>query len=315
MPLELTIQAILKLFLIGAAGFAAVRYGVLDDRAIGGLSRYVVYISLPCLILETLSQVLGPDLIGSLLLCLVVGAALIALGFLLAIFLQRLFLRGSPAGSRGLYFSLSSIHNSGYLPIPLVTALLPASQRGEALVYTFMHIFVMGLVFWSIGVRLISGAAADSRENLRRVVNPPIIALLLGFLFLVPAVKEAYGELTILRQALDLAGQSTIPLVLIILGGSLAAKRDEGPGQLRLILGSAVIRLLLVPAFALAAIHLLPFGKVFAFVLLLQSCMPAATNHIVVVREYGGDATLTSRALFVQYLAAIITVPIFLGLP
>jgi len=37
-----------------------------------------------------------------------------------------------------------------------------------------------------------------------------------------------------------------------------------------------------------------------------------AMNHIVVAQEYGGDVALASRALFVQYLLALITVPVFL---
>jgi len=312
MPLLLTTAAVLKLFLVGAAGFAAVRFRVLDGRSIDGLSRYVIHVSLPCLIIETLSRVLRPELAGTLLLCLLAGAGLIAAGLSLALLLRPLLpprMRGD-----GLFLSLSAIQNAGYLPIPLAAALLPEADRAEGLLFTFMHILLMGIVFWSLGVRLISGRARDGRENLRRVLNPPIVTLLLSFLFFVPAVKAAYGRMSVLGQALELLGQSTIPLVLVILGGSLAERPPGERVPLRPVVLSAVIRLLAVPLLALAAIRFLPVDPVFAFVLLLQASMPAATNHIVVVRSYGGDAALTARALLAQYLAAAVTVPLFLAM-
>jgi predicted permease len=206
------------------------------------------------------------------------------------------------------------MHNPGYLPIPLVAAILPEGQREEGLLYTFMFILVMGLLFWSLGIRLISGASPDPKTRLRRVLNPPIVTILLSFLFLVPMIRGAFIQLTVLGQALDLLGQSTIPLVLIILGGSLAERHAHDSDHWKPVLLSAAIRLLVVPWITLILLRGVHVGQLLAFILILQACMPAATNHIVVVKEYGGNAALVSRALMVQYLAAIITVPLFLRL-
>jgi len=314
MPSAVIYSAIGKLFLIGALGFAAVRLGVLGERVIRGLSRYVTYLSLPCLIVETLGRVLQPQYAAWLLLCMAGGVAIIILGFGVAWIADGLFLRSGGTRPRGLFISLSSVHNSGYLPIPLVAAILPEAQQDEALLYTFMHIFVMGLLFWSVGVRLISGAARDSKENLRRILNPPIGALLFSFVFLLPGARDIFSALPVLQASLHLLGESTIPIVLIILGGSLAIQRTHATGHWRTVLISAAIRLVVVPALVLVLTKGLPLGEVFAFTLILQACMPAATNHIVVVQEYGGDAALTSRGLLVQYLAAVVTVPLFLQL-
>ncbi len=312
MPSEVIISAIAKLFLVGATGFAAMRLHVLDERVIRGLSRYVTYLSLPCLIVETLGRVLQPQYAGWLVLCLAGGVAIMGAGLLIAYLVDILFLRSAEPHPRGLFVSLSSVHNSGYLPIPLVTAILPEAQQDEALLFTFMHIFIMGLLFWSLGVRLISGAAADSRENLRRIMNPPMGALLFSFIFFIPGTREVFSDLKIFQTALHLLGESTIPIVLIILGGSLAIRRDRTEPRWGIVFLSAGLRLLVVPGIVLAFLKNVPLEQIFAFTLMLQACMPAATNHIVVVQEYGGDAALTSRALLVQYLAAVVTVPIFL---
>lgn len=314
MSFEPVTAAIAKLFLVGSAGYVAVRFAVLDERAIRGMSRYVIYVSLPCLIIETLGRVLRADLVGPLLLCFAGGALIIGAGLLVAAGVCRVFLSRTPPKDRGIFLSLSSMHNSGYLPIPLVAAILPEGQREEGLLYTFIFILIMGLLFWSLGIRLISGASPDPKTRLRRVLNPPIVTILLSFLFLVPVIRDAYGQLTVIRQALDLLGQSTIPLVLIILGGSLAERLDDDSDYWKPVLLSTVIRLLIVPWIILMLLRGIQLGQVLTFTVFLQACMPAATNHIVVVREYGGNAALVSRSLMVQYLVSAITVPLFLHL-
>jgi len=312
MSLEPVITAIAKLFLVGSAGYAAVRFAVLDERALRSLSRYVIYVSLPCLIIETLGRVLRADLMGPLLFCLAGGMLIIGAGLLVAAVMRRVFLSRTSPKDGGIFLSLSSMHNSGYLPIPLVAAILPEGQREEGLLYTFIFILVMGLLFWTLGIRLISGASPDRKTRLRRVLNPPIVTILLSFLFLVPVIRDTYGRLTALRQALDLIGQSTIPLVLIILGGSLAGRHDDDSHYWKPVLLSTVIRLLIVPWIVLMLLRGIHLGQVLAFTLILQACMPAATNHIVVVKEYGGNVALVSRALMVQYLVSAITVTVFL---
>jgi len=73
-----------------------------------------------------------------------------------------------------------------------------------------------------------------------------------------------------------------------------------------------VIKLLVIPGAAFTAALLLELERVFIFGLILQAAMPAAMNHIVVAQKYDGDVALTSRALLVQYLLSLITVPSFL---
>ncbi len=75
---------------------------------------------------------------------------------------------------------------------------------------------------------------------------------------------------------------------------------------------SALVKLAVVPACALLAVRAIPMDRTFAFVLVLQAAMPAALNHIVVIREYGGNVPLAAGALFVQYMVSLATVPFFL---
>jgi predicted permease len=306
--------AIIKLFLLSTAGYAAVRFRLISDYGTEILSRFIIHVSLPCLIIATLGENLKCDMVGELAVCALAALTLNILSIALAFVFQKLFIPHNMQGRR-LFISLSSMQNSGYLPIPLVMAVLPAQLKPEGLLFTFVFIMVMGSLFWSLGVWLIAeGAASDWRSTIKKIANPPMAALLLGLLFLAPPIKQGYTSLYLLPGALTLIGNLTIPFVMITLGASFGKGVQTYEGVRRVIGISSLVKLAVIPVLTLLAVKALDIEGVFAFTLVLQASMPAAMNHIIVVRGYGGNIPLTTRALFVQYLLSIITVPLFLYL-
>jgi len=304
--------ALLKLFFISLTGYVSVSKGLIKARTIDGISRFIITISLPALIISTLGTNLHRHLLDEMALCFAAAFLLNVLGISIAhLFRWTALPRGMK--DRGLFLSLSAFQNSGYLPIPLAAAVLPKDLLPHGLILIFVYMLVMGLIFWSAGIWLITeGSARDWRENMRKTANPPIITLLLGFLFLWSPVREGFQSLPALRDSLDLIGNTTIPLVMFVLGGSL---RDQTlmKGSGGIVAGiSSLVKLAVVPAFALLAVGFIPMERTFAFVLVLQAAMPAALNHIVVARKYGGNVPLTARTLFVQYLLSLATIPLFL---
>jgi predicted permease len=77
---------------------------------------------------------------------------------------------------------------------------------------------------------------------------------------------------------------------------------------------SALVKMMIIPVLVLLFVKVFEMNRIFGFVLVLQAAMPAAMNHIVVAREYGGNIPLTARTLFFHYVLSIVTVPIFLYL-
>lgn len=305
-------QPLLKLFIVGLTGYLAIRIRFVNARTIEGISRFVIYVALPSLILSTLGTNLRPDLIDELVLCAVAAFLLNILGIAIAFFFRWITVPRGREGRR-LFLSLSSMQNSGYLPIPLAAAVLPKDVQPLGLLLIFVYMLVMGLIFWSAGIWLTTeGSATDWRATMRKTANPPVITMLFGFLFLWNPVREGFESLTALQQSLELMGMTTIPLVMFVLGGSLGDRTSMKPKGGMVTVVSALVKLAVVPACALLAVRIVPMDRTFAFVLVLQSAMPAALNHIVVVREYGGNVPVTAGALLVQYMVSLATIPFFL---
>jgi predicted permease len=308
------LESIAKLFLISTMGYLSVRFRVLSAGAIETLSKFIISISLPCLIIATIGINLDYNMLGLLGLGGLAALLLNGASMLLALLFRRLFISRHEQG-RNLFLSLSAIQNSGYLPIPLIITVLPEHMRPQGLLLTFVYIMTMGLLFWSLGVWLVTeGSAADWRGNLRKVINPPIIALLSSFLFLLPPIKTGFDNAPVLRESLSLIGNTTIPLVMFVLGGSFGNTITFRGNGGRIIGISALVKLAVTPLAALLVVKALAVEHTFGFVLVLQAAMPAAMNHIVVAREYKGNVPLIARALFVHYVVSITTIPIFLYL-
>jgi len=214
----LILQAVGRLFLISCIGYLAVRLRLLSAGTINSLSKFVITIALPSLILSTLARELHYDLLPEMAGCFVAGVLLNGLGLAFALTVRRLFIPAAQPGRR-LFLTLAAMQNSGYLPIPLTAAILPMDERSTGLLLVFVYILVMGFIFWSLSVRLIARLPATGglAVTLHQVANPPLIAMLVGLFFLNPTVQAGYARLTLLQEGLTAVGSTTIPLVLRLL--------------------------------------------------------------------------------------------------
>ena len=212
--------------------------------------------------------------------------------------------------------ALSAVHNAGFIPIPIMTAISP----GPVLIYVFFYTLGFNLIFWTLAVDYISG----SRHKPIIKLNPPTIGILLGVLF---AATGWYWEFpAALRGVLELAGDIGLDLVLFVLGGVLVKVSGESNVDQTVWWKFVFWRQLIYPAgvllfLVLAApmyLEYLPRGMHFAIPLavVLQATSPPATNLAIVSEAYGTreQTEVIGRGVVVSYLSAVITIPLFLGL-
>jgi predicted permease len=104
-------------------------------------------------------------------------------------------------------------------------------------------------------------------------------------------------------------GRAAIPIALLLLGMQLASTQFR-LGKYELF--ATGIRLLLAPAIAYAVGLALHLKGLDIQVLILQSAMPAAVNTVVLVTEFGGDASRVARTIVVSTLLGFLTLPTML---
>lgn len=234
-----------------------------------GLSQLVTQLSLPALILNALLGMDAP--------LTEVSATAVAILLVLALsaLLGAVVLKLSGLSVRG-YLSMLVNPNTGNLGIPLVFALLGQ----DALVHAVVISTLVQISHFTLGVWLLSG-----RFTLKSVLgNASVIALLVG------AAWHATNWPTpvAITQTLDLLAGMTIPVMLLLLGRSLAAINLRELRRLGRILGLSVGRVALGISAAALVIWLLPLAPVVAQTLLLQASMPVAVISYILASHYDG---------------------------
>ena len=306
------------MFLVILPGWWAGRRGWLGPGVGAALSRLVVDVAFPALVLTQMVKTVTWETLRSgwyypALLCAVLFVS--SLAGLMTAGLCR-----SEARRKTFRF-LIAIPNWVYLPLPIVQALF-----GDAGVSAILLGNVGAqVVLWSYGIWLVRGGVQFTEVLRNLFLNGGLLATLGGIAIALalPGVKAVVAGNTamallpvaILYKALELIGSLTIPLSLLVIGmqlGSMPVRLRMPERDLVLVVAG---RLILGPAFwwactAVLAVAGWPLPPLARMVMALVALMPVALSCSVFSDRYGGDSAFAAQGIFWTTLISLITVPL-----
>lgn len=303
------------LVLMMSSGFLAWRLRVLTAEAVRALSRFLVDFTLPALIVISMQRPFSPELRDEAFLTLGISSAVYAVSIPAALLLARVL--RPPRGSRGTYAFAASFSNVAFMGFPVMEALFGR----ESLFAVSVNNIPFQVLAFSAGVVMIAsghgspGAAggthpefrgAAPRLSLRSLVNPAIIATLLGFGFFLFSVR--IGEP--LHGALEALGSVTTPLSMVLIGAMLArAKLGRTLGAWRVWV-LATWRLFLHPAALWLGLRALGADGMLLAVPVVVAAMPVAANTSILAEVYGGDSETASGLVFLTTVLSTLSIPL-----
>ncbi|MGD9536111.1 MAG: AEC family transporter [Alphaproteobacteria bacterium] len=308
--MDTLLNAVIPIFGLMAAGFAAGRFGVLGAGASQPLNRFVFYCALPALLFRSVASTpLGDVLRWDFILVFTLGIVGIAM---LSLAASALALKESVMAA--LMRAVNATYgNVGYLGIPLA-----AVAYGErAVVAAGLTVLINAVVIIAPATAAVEIAArrgAGKAHVLHGVAvavasNPLILSIVLGL------VISAWGETlpvpidTFLSLMADTAG----PCALFALGLYVSGRpltRLYG----RLALG-AVLKLAAFPALVwVLVVWVIPLDPTLAAVAILMAATPIGAGTFVLAERYGIDADETSTAIVVTTALSIPTLGLLLVL-
>ncbi len=294
--------ATLPIFLIMAAGYGLRHGGKMPRAADGALLTLTLHVTYPCYILQALAGNPALHERGNLVPPVLCGVGFVLLGLVLGWLAGPCLGLGVSQGRRT--FALATaVQNYGYLPIPIMEAILPDEKwKGVVFVYTLG----IEVVIWTVGVVMLSG---DWRGGLRQVLNPVVAAIVLGVALNLLRLDAYYP--TWLLRFISMVGACAFPLGIMVSGATLADLLAER-GALRewkAPLGSILLRLVALPALMLVVARWLPLTATLRDVLAIQAAMPAAMFPILIARQYGGHEATAVRVLVYTTAVSFFTMP------
>jgi malonate transporter len=295
------------IYLIIAAGYLSVRFGLFNKPDMRVLGRFVINFCLPALIFNALSKrPLGEVLNGPYLLAYAAGSLTVVLiGMLVGLRLRRQSMPLATMQSLGMAAS-----NSGFVGYPIVLQLLgPTAGVALALTMVVENLLVLPLCFAMADNEGQNAAQrwhhtlAVSLRNLLK--NPMVLAILAGFGFSLSGLHLP----AVLAQTVQIVATASSPVALFVIGGSLVGLKLAGVR--RDLAWVACGKLLLHPLAVFTMLWLLPAGLVVAPELrvaaVLFAAMPMLSIYPVVAQKYGLEG-FTAAALLVATVSSFFTI-------
>lgn len=264
--------------------------------------RLTYYVLFPALLITTLATAPLADLaVAPMALAVAASIALVAL--LMMALKRRLAVGGAAFSS----LFQGAIRQNTY--VGMAAALALYGEAGVTLAAVVLATFIPLANLLSVVVlgRYAGKEKAGLRGVVRAVVgNPLILACVAGIALNVfgPGVPLGLGAI------LDIFGRAALPFGLLCVGAGLSF---AGLGQARL--GIAVVcavKLLALPALAMAACAALGVEGLSARVVVLFAALPTSTNAYILARQMGGDSALMAQVVATTTVISAATIPAIL---
>lgn len=304
--------AVLPVFGIMLVGFFLRRICCLTAEADESLLRLCVNLLLPALIFES---VLGNQALHrpeNLLLPPLVGVVTVLVGISLAWLAARL--TGLETAKERRTFALTAgLQNYSYIPLPICVLLFDPGTVGVLLV----HNVGVEITMWTVGVAVLSGQGFGS--GWRRIISPPLIALVLALLLnALGNCISLPGQLALPGKAMMTAihwlGQCAIPVALLMIGAIVADHLPElrGGSFIRVVVVSVLVRLVVLPVLFFLLAKYLPCSVELKRVIVIEGAMSAAVLPVALAQHYGGDPRTALQVVLGTSLVGLITIPLWI---
>ncbi|MCX7927650.1 MAG: AEC family transporter [Candidatus Omnitrophica bacterium] len=304
---QVTLTGVSSSFILGGIGFFLIKRNLLGIGGLNTISLLTVEVTLPLLIFSRLLKSFSFHTFPQWWLFPVLSLAITALGFIVGYFCSG-FLKEKE--ERLQFISLVAFQNSGYLPLTLLSSLLPNHKQELILIYLFLFLLGFNLVMFSLGIYMLT--YFDKKEfDFKSLFNPPVVATLLGLAVVWLGWQHFFPSWVL--NPLEKIGDCTVPLAMIVVGGNLALIRIN-QRYLKPITMFTLAKLVIMPLIGLWFIFVWSTPEMLGFLIILQLAMPPATNLSVIVSRYNAKDILISQGIFWGHLFSLITIPVFLSL-
>ena len=259
------------------------------------VSKLVMNIGSPCLILGTMSKVeIDPAVMGHVALATLFTLA--AIGFIGFIVFRFLGWKIST------YLPAVILPNNGNMGLPL--SLFAFGQLGLALALgSFM---VMMLITFTFGLWIVADKGQSNRERIKLLAQQPVIyAMLISVVVLITDTQLPKW----LGNTMDLLGGIAIPLMTIALGVSLAKLKVNSWQRSFFVSCLRVFGGLFI---GWCVCELMDLQSTERSIVLLQSAMPVAVFNFMLAARFNGDTEEAAAMVVVSTLVSFVSLPFLL---
>ena len=305
MPISLLLmEEIIKLFVIMFMGYVVVKAGLMKSSESKSVSVIMVYLVIPCVILNAFQVEYTPDVQKGLLLACAAAVAVHILFLLLTAILKK------PLHLDVIERATIIYSNAGILVIPLVQELLGQ----DYVIYSSAYIAVQLILIWTHCKNML--CEEDKLEWKKVFLNVNIISIIAGVVLFIFRIQLPSGAQDVLNMMNNMIG----PLGMLLAGMVIAEVPLKTVFTRKRIYLSAALRLFIYPVFVLGLMKVIQTfasiqdSKQILLTVYLASITPACATVTSMAQLYDKDAAYSSSLYVLTTLLSIATMPVMVGL-
>lgn len=300
----LLMNQIIQLFIMIFMGFIIVKAKLLKAEDSKILSVIVLYLIIPCVIINAFQVTYTKDTVQGLLITLA-ASVLTQIILLIIISVLGKFLNLNEVEVASIYYS-----NSGNLIVPIVTFILGK----EWVLYGCVFMSVQLVFIWTHCKKIIS---RESTYDWRKIVlNINMISIAIGIVLFLTRIHLP----AIINNTLSAVGSMIGPASMIVTGMLFAGMDFKQIFANKRVYFVSFFRLIIVPVIALFLIkcsQLSTFssnGNKLMLIVFLAIITPSASTVTQMCQVYENDSQYASAINVVTTLLAIVTMPLMVML-
>ncbi|MFA5103054.1 MAG: AEC family transporter [Candidatus Thermoplasmatota archaeon] len=301
----ITFQTVVILLGIGVFGFLIVQRKVVAENALGALSNLALDLALPCLVFMNIVSSFSPKETPDwwvLPLWWVVFTGLAAL-------LTGGFMFVSKKATRREFAMSLFLHNGLFFPLAILTGMFGASSPYLVSLFLFM-IFYPAFLF---NIYPYFFGKGEKKINWRRIFNTVFVSTIVALIIRFADIQEYIPDIVL--SILTMLGAMTVPLLMLVIGGSLSLDfQRKGKVYSTEIVKFVLIKNLLFPLIFLAVLLVIKPSLQIALLLMLQSAVPPVTALPMFTKRVGGNETLVNQFLVASFIASLVSIPLVISL-
>ncbi|GLC80388.1 AEC family transporter [Lacrimispora brassicae] len=286
------------LFLLVAAGVILRRKGILAEGAKTVLTDLVIYLILPCNIINSFFIEFNLDILKGFAVILTI-ASLIQAGCLI---FAKVFYNREPESRKKVLQYGTVCSNAGFMGNPIAEGVYGA----EGLMYASIFLIPQRIVMWSAGVSYFT-ESPDRKTVVKKVLTHPcIIAVYIGLILMITRLSLP----AFLQNTIRSVGGCTTTVSMVLIGAILA---EVEPGSIldRGIVRYAFIRLFLLPLLVYLCCRAFHVTPLLSGVSVLLTGMPAGSTTAILAAKYDGDYIFATKCVVVTTLLSLVTIPLW----
>jgi predicted permease len=294
------LESVLVLLAIGIIGFWIARRNVVPENALGFLATLAIDIALPSTvfanIMDNFNPVDFPDWWQMPLWWLVFTA----LALVLVLVTRYISARETRAE-----FGLSLFYQNGiFFPLIILSGLYGTDTPLVAQLFIFIMLHPSML----FSTYQLFFKQAPGQLRWQRIINPVLVATIIAVVAQLAGLKAYLPDFVL--SIFEILGAMALPLVMIILGGSLYLDfQQKGRFYIAEVTKFVIVKNIVFPLATIGVLLLLRPDDNIALLFLLEAAVPPITGAPILTERSGGNRSIATQFVFASFAASVLTIP------